>query len=269
MILLPHLFYTYKYTMKKAIIKLLVQLFFLTIIFSIAFVIGYVQLWVPIGKYGVLLSKTGGYYENIISHEGVTWRWERLIPTNSTILLFNLSPIAMEKTVSAELENGKKYAKVLANTPDFSWNVDIKFKVYIRKEKIVEALKKTNIKTEEELTTHFKDSADSIVANAVEDCVYLYQEGKEEYDFKSFKDKIKELCQKSSSQAMRIEISSIKFSAPDFATYKIAKIAYAEYASIKKDIIMDKIEKLKALQNTLQELSKDVEKSIVDISDNY
>lgn len=255
--------------MKKVVIKLLVKLFLLAILFSVGFCIGYVQLWIPLGKYGILLSKTGGYYENIISHESVTWRWEKLIPTNSTILLFDLSPIVMEKTISGELENGKKYAKILMNAPEFSWKVDVKFKVYVRKEKIVETLKKANIKTEEELIAHLKDTADAIVTNAIEDCVYIYQEGKEEYTSKSFKDKLKESCQKSSSQTVKIEISSIRLFLPDFATYKIAKVAYAEYASIKKDIIMDKIDKLKALQNTLQELSKDVEKSIVDISDNY
>ena len=255
--------------MKKALIKLLIQLFVLSILCAVAFVIGYVQLWMPLGKYGVLLSKTGGYYEKIISHEDVTWRWERLIPTNSTILLFDLSPISMEKTVSGELENGKKYSKVLTNTIDFSWKVDIKFRVYIRKEKIIDALKRANTKTEEELVSHLKDSAEALITDAIENAVYIYQEGKEEYDSKSFKDKIKESCQRSASQTMRIEIHSIKFSSPDFATYKIAKSSYAEYASIKKEIIMDKIEKLKALQNTLQELSKDVERSILDISDDH
>ena len=41
---------------------------------------------------------------NIISHEGVTWRWERLIPNNSTILLFDLSPIVIDTTVSGPIQ---------------------------------------------------------------------------------------------------------------------------------------------------------------------
>ena len=101
--------------MKKAIFWFIFKLLVLTAIAGAIFFVGYVQFRVPLGKYGVMLSKSSGYYEKLISHDEFAWRWEPLLPTNAVVLTFDLSPITIEKDVNGMLENGDRYAKVLAN----------------------------------------------------------------------------------------------------------------------------------------------------------
>ena len=61
----------------------------------------------------------------------------------------------------------------------------------------------------------------------------------------------------------------MQFTSPDFKTYTVAREAYIENANIKKAIIEEKIERLKELQETLQNLSKSVEQSIEELSTRY
>ena len=253
--------------MKKALIKLVIQLIFLAILASVVFAIGYVQFAIPFGKYAVMVSKTSGYHDEIISHDGVTWRWERLIPTNSRLLFFDLSPITMEEHVVGELENGKRYATVLRNESDFSWKVSANCVFYKNMEEIILELKKTNIQTEKELNLHLQKKAKEAIVSAIESAVFFYQEGSEKYTANSFKEKCRELCQKSLPNSLKLESFSLKIEMPEFSTYKLAKETYLSYAQEKKDFISERIEKLKELQMTLQELSVSVEKSISDLSD--
>ena len=252
--------------MKKALIKLFVQLIFLAILACVVFAIGYVQFATPIGKYAVFLSKTSGYYEKIISHDEITWRWERLIPTNSKLLLFDASPITIEETLQGELENGQKYATILKNTPSFSWQVEASATFSKRFEKIVPTLKGANIKSEEELDIFLKKEIKEALASSIEEVILYYQEKDEAYSIIEFKKKCKKHLENAMPEALKLSNFSLKVQLPDFATYKLAKEAYTNYAQTKKDFILERIEKLKELQTMLQELSKSVESSIAELS---
>ena len=254
--------------MKKALIKLVIQLFLLLILAGLAFAFGYLQFAVPIGKYGVMVSKTSGYYENIITHDDVIWKWERLIPTNSTIMLFNLLPVKIEKTITGELENAEKYKKMLKNTPNFSWKAELSLRLYIVKENLIGLLKKTNIQSEEELEAHIKEEMDHILKSIIEESIFLYQNNKE-YNIESFKEECNKKLRQKLPNLLKCDFFSIQFSPPDFVAYQVGKETYDEYISVKRDIIEEKVEKLRALQKTLQELSQSVEKATLDFSDGY
>jgi len=256
--------------MKKALIKLFIQLLLLLILAGLAFAFGYLQFAVPIGKYGVMVSKTSGYYENIITHDDVIWKWERLIPTNSTIMLFNLLPIKIEKTITGELENAEKYKKMLKNTPNFSWKAELSLRLYIVKENLIGVLKKTNIQSEEELEAHIKEEMDHILKSIIEESIFLYQNNKDKnYNIESFKEECNKKLRQKLPSLLKCHFFSIQFSPPDFVAYQVGKETYDEYISVKRDIIEEKVEKLRALQKTLQELSQSVEKATLDFSDGY
>lgn len=256
--------------MKKALIKFTIQLLFLLILAGLAFAFGYLQFAVPIGKYGVMVSKTSGYYENVITHDDIIWKWERLIPTNSTIMLFNLLPIKIEKTITGELENSEKYKKMLKNTPNFSWKAELSFRLYIVKENLVDALKKTNIQSEQELEAYIKDKMDNIARSMVEESISIYQNNKDEkYNIESFKEVCNKKLRQNLPSLLKCDFFSIQFSPPDFVAYQIGKETYDEYITVKRDIIEEKVEKLRALQKALQEISQSVDSAILDFSDGY
>ena len=257
------------YIMKKAIFWFIFKLIVLAIISGAIFSIGYVQFIVPLGKYGVMLSKSSGYYEKLISHDEFTWRWERLIPTNTVVLTFDLSPVTMEKNIDGVLENGERYAKVLANGAVFSWKASIKVKVNIRHDRVIETLKANNIRTQEALEAYVNERLSSIITSSIEDSVAFYQEHSDEYTMESFKAKCKKQLEETPFPLVKLEIISFQFTSPDFKTYSVAREAYIESANIKKAIIEENIEKLKTLQETLQSFSKSVAGSIEELSTRY
>ncbi len=255
--------------MKKAIFWFIFKLLVLTAIAGAIFFVGYVQFRVPLGKYGVMLSKSSGYYEKLISHDEFAWRWEPLLPTNAVVLTFDLSPITIEKDVNGMLENGDRYAKVLANGAVFSWNAHIKLKLNILHNKVIEAIKTNNIKTQEALQSFINEKLESLITNAVEEAVSFYQEHSDEYTIENFKTRCKNYFEKNLFPLVELEITSFQFTSPDFKTYSVAREAYIESVNIKKAIIEEKIERLKQLQETLQNLSKSVEQSIEELSTRY
>lgn len=255
--------------MKKAIFWFLFKLIILSIIAGVIFSIGYVQFRVPLGKYGVMLSKSSGYYGKLITHDEFTWRWECLIPNNVAILAFDLSPVTIEKDVSGMLENGDRYTKVLANGAVFSWKASTKLKVNIIHNKLVETLKANNIRTEEVLESYIKGHVENLITNAIEEAVAFYQEHNTEYTIENFKTKCKNYLQVNSIPLLTLEVESLQFTSPDFRAYTVARDTYIETANIKKAVIEEKIKKLKTLQETLQNLSKNVAESIEELSTRY
>ena len=75
-----------------------------------AFFVGWVELALPAGSYAVAFTKSGGWDEEVIAAGGITWRWERLIPTNMTLHLFDLTPQAVPRRLAARLPSAELYA---------------------------------------------------------------------------------------------------------------------------------------------------------------
>ena len=255
--------------MKKAIFWFVFKLSILFLIAGAIFFVGYVQFRVPLGEHGVMISKSSGYYEKLISHDEFTWRWERLIPTNAVILTFNLAPITIEKSIDGVLENGERYAKVLANGAVFSWKVNVKLEVNIRHDKLIETIKANNINTQEALKSYINERLESIISSSVEETIAFYQEHSSEYTIENFKAKCKTCFEEKLIPLLKLDVVSLQFTSPDFRTYSVAREAYIESANIKKAIVEEKIEKLKALQETLQNLSNSVAGAIEELSTRY
>jgi len=49
------------------------------------------------------------------------WQWELLLPTNSEIHTFTLTPVSHSVPVSGTLPSGSLYARMIEGNPDFSW----------------------------------------------------------------------------------------------------------------------------------------------------
>ncbi|MGP1438160.1 MAG: hypothetical protein ACTTKH_03710 [Treponema sp.] len=255
--------------MKKTMFKFLFKLILLLVISAVIFFIGYVQFKVPLGKYGVIISKSSGYYEKLISYDELTWKWECLIPKNAVVLTFDLSPITIEKNLEGMLENGERYSKVLANGAVFAWKASTKFKVHIRHDKLIETIKANNIREQEELEHYINERVEGIITNSIDETIAYYQEHSDEYTIENFKSKCKKKFEESAFTLVKLEVLSLQFTSPDFKTYTIAREVYIENANIKKAIIEEKIEKLKSLKETLQNILKTVTESIEELSAQY
>ena len=111
--------------------KALISIILLLGIAATVFVAGWITLWLPPNTYAVLFSKTGGYDETVIEPGVFVWRWERVIPTNVTLHLFELEPRTIQTSSRGQLPSGELLATVLPAGGDFSYEVafDITFRI--------------------------------------------------------------------------------------------------------------------------------------------
>ena len=199
------------------------------------FFFGWTQFSVPAGKYGVMLSKSGGYYPQAIMPGNFTWRWERIVPTNAQILVFDLTPRQVNYMADGTLPSADRYAKVLNTKDDFSWAFGIEALVTLKPEQLVSIVRKDTIQTQEALESyidsHIRAVLQTIMYRAVSQLVdnpYEYQQVKTDYH--TLSEKIKAELIKTAGQDFSIEaVTLTKLAIPDIHTYKIAEQAYNHY----------------------------------------
>jgi len=251
--------------MKKAMLKFFLKFFILVIISVSLFVVGYVQFFVPLGKCGVFVSKTNGYHTELIRHDGFVWKWQALIPTNSKILLFSLQPLSVQKQLSGKLEHTDEYISFLKNKPNFSWQLKTLVLFDIKQDKLISSLKESNTKDADAFLESMQELAENAVALAIEDAILFYQENEKRCNKFLFKKQLKNNIERLAPKLLTPRIMKLEVDLPDFHTYRVARLFAQEYARAKADILNSKIDRLKEIQQNIEELSKDIESSILSL----
>ncbi|UTC49961.1 hypothetical protein E4N65_07545 [Treponema sp. OMZ 855] len=199
------------------------------------FFFGWTQFSVPAGKYGVMLSKSGGYYPQAIMPGNFTWRWERIVPTNAQILVFDLTPRQVNYAADGSLPSADRYAKILNTKDNFSWAFGIDALVTLKPEKLVSIIEKNTIQTQEALDSyidsHIRAALQTIMYRYVSELIdnpYEYQQVKTDYH--TLSEKLKNELIKTTGEDFSVEaVTLTKLTIPDIHTYKIAEQAYNTY----------------------------------------
>lgn len=101
------------------------------------FVAGWIQILLPPATYGVLFSKTGGFDPRVMAPGVFVWRWERVIPNNVTLFLFEVQPHSIETRLSGELPAAEAVASMLpgaAGGADFRYQATVSVTFAVRPE---------------------------------------------------------------------------------------------------------------------------------------
>jgi len=219
----------------KAFRKLIIVTLILLACAAAVFFFGWTQFSVPAGKYGVMLSKSGGYYPQEIMPGNFTWRWERIVPTNAQILVFDLTPRQVNYAADGMLPSADRYAKVLNTKDDFSWAFGIDALVTLKAEQLVPVVEKNTIQTQEALESyidsHIRAILQTIMYRYISELIdnpYEYQQAKTDYHLLS--EKLRGELVKTIGQDFSVEaVTLTKLTIPDIHTYKIAEQAYNTY----------------------------------------
>ena len=219
----------------KAFRKLIIVTLIVLACAASVFFFGWTQFSVPAGKYGVMLSKSGGYYPQAIMPGNFTWRWERIVPTNAQILVFDLTPRQVNYTADGSLPSADRYGKVLNTKDDFSWGFGMDTLVTLKPERLVPIVEKNTLQTQEALEaytdSHIQAVLQTIMYRYVSELIdnpYEYQQVKTDYH--TLSEKIKDELIKTAGQDFSVEaVTLTKLTIPDIHTYKIAEQAYNQY----------------------------------------
>ncbi|MBN2628233.1 MAG: hypothetical protein JXA95_16335 [Spirochaetales bacterium] len=107
---------------------------------------GWVQYDIPEGYGGLIHTKftfregkrTGGFDPELTVHDGLHWRWEKLIPTNLTMHLYPLEIRTATLSSSGTLPSGDLYMNYLdESTPiSFDWNIKVSLTYRLREDAV-------------------------------------------------------------------------------------------------------------------------------------
>lgn len=208
------------------------SLFSLILILGISgwvFWLGWVQLDLPENTYGIIHTKTSGYNPTPVAPEGITWMWEKVIPTNMTIHLFEIKTESATVNETGKLPMADLYASVIEDKVDFSYRFTAKIFYKINPQNLVGLIETGNLSKDEEGQWQIE------INNEVTTAMRKYLYGKMSTSAESSKPDIvtieKEMAANISSLIPEIEIEDIKisrFELPGSDIYTIAKTRYKE-----------------------------------------
>lgn len=229
----------------KTLRTLLLIIILLAAVSGLLFFFGWTQFSIPAGKYGVMLSKSGGYHQKLIIPGQITWRWERLIPTNAHIFVFDLAPRQVHYAADGVLPSAEQYSKVLNIKESFAWSFSVDAMAAVKPEYLAAAAAQQGLQTQEALESYIDARVKAVLQTVayryiseLMDDPYEYQQVKT--DYQRLSDKIKEDLIKEIGQ--EFSISNVTLSGmviPDIHTYKLAEQSYNLYEQQREQLLAE------------------------------
>ncbi|WP_288506330.1 hypothetical protein [uncultured Treponema sp.] len=218
--------------------------FIVLLIFSaVVFFIGWIQFYVRPGTCAIMKSKTGGLYHSAVVPGVFTWRWERLLPTNVSLEIFDLSVYKATQSVSGELPSASFYSSRFSDKKvDFSYDVEISVSMSLSPEGIYKLVSENKITSNNDLKG-FYDAKAKLVASLVAE--YLVSSSLLVKPSALSQKEIQEVIEKKASEFDGIFISSVELldsKIPDVELYNLAKANYASYLELLNSKMAQKAE---------------------------
>lgn len=210
----------------KGVLSALILLVFAGFVFFL----GYASIRVPVGKYGVMISKTGGVYPSLIENGSFCWRWELVVPRNAEICIFSLDSRHFTRSFNGALPSADIYSKLIQGNPDFSYSFEFDIYLSVGKENLVPLASGNNIKDDSGLDNYLSAVSEKIARDISQKIIEM----NENTVIASYN--VPEIISSLdlSSKYQGVEISDIavkKASVPDLNLYNIAKESYQKFQS--------------------------------------
>jgi hypothetical protein len=157
--------------------KIAVVLIILVLLGGTAFFFGWMNIWVPAGSYGVMISKTSGFDDTLIGPaSGFVWRWQHLIPTNVTLHVFTLADYTVPLAAKGRFPSGEVYAQAAPFAPDFSYEINFTVSYRLRFQALSGLVRRGEL-TPANMTAYLEKKKDVIIRALLEDIVTLTDQG--------------------------------------------------------------------------------------------
>ncbi len=114
-------------TMKKFVFAIII----LALAGAAVFVVGSIHLFLPPNSYAVVFSKTDGWEPEPFPAGEYAWLWQRLLPTNTTVLVYTIEPDRVSISESGSLPSAAVYAEHIGvgNAFDYAVDLDVTYKI--------------------------------------------------------------------------------------------------------------------------------------------
>lgn len=224
-------------------IGFIITLILLTGAAGAVFYFGWIQFDLPENTYGVLYSKTSGYDEEVFVPGKFSWRWERVLPTNSELIEVEVKTQSAILEYKGELPSADLYSSTLPNKTDFSINLTVRLSYRIIEERLPSLIEDGMLKNES--LPHFYERIETEYLN-------LIKEGSKDFFIQnltitneSYKELEGILADKIRSRYSYLDVQSFTvqyISYPDLELYSKTRDLYHQILERKKEteIAMEK-----------------------------
>ncbi len=193
------------------------------------FVAGWIQILLPPATYGVLFSKTGGFDPRVMAPGVFVWRWERVIPNNVTLFLFEVQPHSIATRLSGELPSAEAVASMLpgaASAADFRYQATVSATFAIRPDALP-ALVSSEGLTPEDLN-HWTEMKGTAVGRAALELLQMRAQATALSDLAALE---AEILDPLAARFPELQVLGVRFSdlhLPDTEIYERGRRAYLE-----------------------------------------
>jgi hypothetical protein len=202
----------------------LIILVILVILAGAVFYFGWVQIHLPAEHYAVVFTKTGGYDEEVIRPGEFSWRWERLIPTNMTLYIFDLHPRSKEISFEGSLPSAELYSSILPENPDFSYSGEVRLQFAVAPESLPALVAEQKL-VPEELDDFFGAKADALSNRVLE---LLREVESDSLDSQSLNKQLERELAAEVPDLQLLNLSIEDLHIPDGDLYELARSSYQD-----------------------------------------
>ena len=227
--------------------KFLFVLILLIILGGVIFLLGWTQLTVPPGSYGVMHSKTHGLEERVISDGEFRWLWYKILPTNTTVSVFNLYPVRHSIRSSGSLSSGQVYASLAGLDAEFNWEITGDIVFSIKPEYLPALTARENVSDDSGLREVERGIAANIERLLLQR-IKTYADSGDETRLETLRiaGTLPELDREIETQFPEIEnfsciIRSVRF--PDYQLYRSVKRIYDDYLARQNELLRQEVTK--------------------------
>jgi hypothetical protein len=203
------------------------------------FFAGWVQLPVPHGSYGVLVSKTHGVYGQVIEDGNFLWLWYRLIPSNTKISVFNINAQNISVTVDGLLPQGETYASFVGLKISFSWRISGNISFSVDPEKLPLLVKESGL-TDQAALDAYTAGLGGQITSFIEQRLSYYcaqREAVEEISASGALRGLDDDIRAAFPNISRLSCSLTVKQFPDYELYESAKSLYDDYTAYQREIL--------------------------------
>ncbi len=220
---------------RKGKIRRIISLILLLTVAGAIFYFGWIQLKLEKNQHAVIYTKTSGYSDKIISNSKFNWSIEKLIPTNMSILIFDVVEQSAEIKSTGILPSGDIYSKALEGNPDFSYDIEIILNYTLKPETLPNLVSQKGLKPDTILAWY--DDFEKNCRNEIIEYIQITSmednlSDKLLFQFSSLEDELKKKLSLLYRNVIFNQIIPVKIKFPDMKLYEIAKSQYIEIQTL-------------------------------------
>ncbi len=236
--------------------KLLIFLLIVVILAGVVFFFGWVQIQLGENEYAVIFTKTRGWDTHVTKPGSFAWRWERLIPTNLTLHVYDITPQFKSFGYDGTLPSGQLYASMLDPAPDFSYSVEFGISYTLSVDSLPDLAADKHI-LPENLEEYYRQIGDALGTKASVELNRLAGDESFSSQLAVVSPEVGAILadrlQSSFPEVTINEIVPVEVSLPDIELYRISKEQYLTMARNREQSRLDTVEQVVQTEQRAQQ----------------